>query len=79
MGVFLSSSSSFRGERRRLLDEVARITGLKRTVVEKYADDFKLGKENGRLKDFVGAAGKGVCSKPASYLRMMGTLAAASE
>ncbi len=39
--------------------EVARITGLKRTVVEKYADDFKLGKENGRLKDFVGAAGKG--------------------
>lgn len=78
LGVYLSSSSSLRA-RSQLLDEVARITGLKRTVVDKYAEEFTLGRERGKLKDFVGAAGKGVCSKPALYLKMMGTLAAATE
>jgi hypothetical protein len=78
LGVYLSSSSSSR-RGSQLLDEVARITGLKRSAIDKYVGDFTLGKEKGKLKDFVGAVGKGVCSKPASYLKMMGTLAAASE
>ena len=58
-----------------VLNEVSRLTGIKRPSVEKYAADFRLGKEDGEIGCFVGPAGKGASSSPSTYLKMMGTLA----
>lgn len=54
--------------------ETARLTGLKRSVVDKYAADYAEGRAHGRLKSFVGPAGKGASSSPSTYLKMMGTV-----
>lgn len=54
--------------------ETARLTGLKRAVVDKYAADYAEGRARGRLKSFVGPAGKGASSSPSTYLKMMGTV-----
>ena len=53
-------------------DETARLTGRKRPSVDKYVLDYNEGREHGRLKPFVGPAGKGASSSPSSYLKMMG-------
>ncbi|OCB87181.1 hypothetical protein A7U60_g5697 [Sanghuangporus baumii] len=58
-----------------VLDEVSRLTGIKRVSVEKYAADFQQGKECGKIETFIGSAGKGASSSPSTYLKMMGTLA----
>ncbi|KAI5115966.1 hypothetical protein M0805_000609 [Coniferiporia weirii] len=58
-----------------VLSEVSTLTGLKRVSAEKYASEFKKGKEGGRIANFVNSAGKGASSSPATYLKMMGTLA----
>lgn len=54
--------------------ELVRLSGMKRPVVEKYLAEFRHGAEAGKLKSFVGAAGKGACASPVTYLRMAGTL-----
>lgn len=55
-------------------DEVARLAGMARNVVDRYAADFATGRDHGLLKQFIGAAGKGASSSPGTYLKMMGTL-----
>ncbi|KAJ8074013.1 hypothetical protein PM082_012303 [Marasmius tenuissimus] len=56
-------------------ERIAELTGLKTTSVANYLNYYLEGHEGGNLKSFVGPAGKGACSSPATYLRMMGTLA----
>ncbi|KAK1232619.1 hypothetical protein PQX77_004239 [Marasmius sp. AFHP31] len=58
-------------------ERIGELTGLKTTSVANYLSYYLEGYEGGNLKSFVGPAGKGACSSPATYLRMMGTLAKA--
>ncbi|EJD01739.1 uncharacterized protein FOMMEDRAFT_90161, partial [Fomitiporia mediterranea MF3/22] len=75
LGIYnLLSEAEILGEKG-VLDEVARLTGIKRDSVKKYTADLQLGKESGKVANFIGSAGKGASSSPSSYLKMMGTLA----
>ncbi|KAL0573654.1 hypothetical protein V5O48_008300 [Marasmius crinis-equi] len=56
-------------------ERIAELTGLKAGSVANYLNSFLEGYEEGKLKAFVGPSGKGASSSPATYLRMMGTLA----
>ncbi|KAF9254841.1 hypothetical protein L218DRAFT_885423 [Marasmius fiardii PR-910] len=55
--------------------KISQLTGFPAATVENYMNDFLDGYDHGKLKSFVGAAGKGASSSPATYLRMMGTIA----
>ena len=59
-----------------LLEEIMRLTGLKAQAANKYLAEYRFGLEKGQLNAFLGAAGKGASASPATFLRMMGTLAA---
>ena len=56
--------------------EVARLTGLSDSCVQKYAEAYLAGLEDQTVKisDFLGKSGKGVGSSPVRYLHMMGVL-----
>ncbi|THH02811.1 hypothetical protein EW145_g6695 [Phellinidium pouzarii] len=58
-----------------VLGEVSKLSGLKRSSVDKYVSEYRRGKKSGKITSFVGLAGKGASSSPTTYLRMMGTLA----
>ena len=55
-------------------EELCRVSGLKRNVVDKYVTELNWGQKHGKITSFIGPAGKGTSSSPATYLRMMGTL-----
>ena len=58
-----------------VLAEVTRLTGLKAQTARSYLTGYQGGLEGGQLDAFLGAAGKGASASPATFLRMMGTLA----
>ncbi|KAH9919714.1 uncharacterized protein B0H18DRAFT_937053 [Fomitopsis serialis] len=58
-----------------IIEEVARLTGLKVQTARNYLAEYRWGLEQGQLKAFLGTAGKGASAAPATFLRMMGTLA----
>ncbi|KZT29538.1 hypothetical protein NEOLEDRAFT_1154003 [Neolentinus lepideus HHB14362 ss-1] len=70
----MSLLSDYAQDESRVAQELAKLTGLKQSSVVKYLSDYKQGYECGKLRSFIGAAGKGASSSPATYLRMMGTL-----
>jgi hypothetical protein len=57
-----------------ILKEIIRLSGLKETTAAKYLADYNGGLQRGALGSFIGSAGKGASSSPATYLKMMGTL-----
>jgi len=57
------------------LGEIIRLSGLKETTAVKYLADYNAGLQNGTLHSFIGSSGKGASASPATYLKMMGTLA----
>ena len=75
LGLYMESTRKG-GNKENVLNEVMRLSGLKRSVVNKYQADYKGGMQNRTLKPFVGISGKGLSSSPAGYLKMMGALSA---
>jgi len=57
------------------LREIIRLSGLKEPTARKYLADYNAGLQKGTLHSFIGSAGKGASASPATYLKMMGTLA----
>lgn len=54
--------------------QVLTTMAIKRGTFDKYFDDYATGVDKGAIRTYVGAAGKGAASSPATYLRMIGTL-----
>ena len=63
----------------KLRAEVVRIMGVKESTVEKYFTEYLAGLEKGVIKSYIGAAGKGASTSPATYLRMVGALESISD
>lgn len=61
-------------DEKRLAQELAKATDFKHPTVVKYLAEYKEGLEKGALRPFLGSAGKGATSSPASFLKLMGTL-----
>jgi hypothetical protein len=76
LGVYQDclESGKFEGRVIALKHELSKVTGIKEATVVKYLADYKAGLDNGALKTYVGAAGKGAASSPSTLLKMMGTL-----
>jgi len=62
-----------------ILQETIRLSGLKEPTAVKYLADYNAGLQKGTLRSFIGSAGKGASASPATYLRLMGTLARISR
>ncbi|PFH45165.1 hypothetical protein AMATHDRAFT_162354 [Amanita thiersii Skay4041] len=62
------------GKKSKFRMEVMRVMNMKENTMDKYFIDFLDGVEKGDIKSFVGSAGKGASSSPATYLKMMGSL-----
>ncbi|KAF8334805.1 hypothetical protein F5887DRAFT_1253632 [Amanita rubescens] len=54
--------------------QVMTTMAIKRGTFDKYFDDYATGVDKGAIRTYVGTAGKGAASSPATYLRMIGTL-----
>ena len=61
-------------ESRKIEARLVKMTGLSVSSVTKYLEEYRIAKEGGQLKPFVGSSGKGVSASPASFLKLMGTL-----
>ncbi|KAM6497342.1 hypothetical protein JOM56_007815 [Amanita muscaria] len=58
----------------KLRSEVMKIMCVKEATVEKYFTEYLAGLDKGVMKLYIGAAGKGASTSPATYLRMVGAL-----
>ena len=74
LGIYRSCLDSGQSDDH-ILREIIRLSGLKEQKVVKYLADYNAGLQEGTLHSFVGSAGKGASASPATYLKMMGTLA----
>ncbi|KAF8627931.1 hypothetical protein AX17_006086 [Amanita inopinata Kibby_2008] len=54
--------------------EIVKVMRVKEDVVNKYFGAYVDGLMRGDVREYVGAKGKGASSKPATYLRMVGSL-----
>ncbi|KIL69050.1 hypothetical protein M378DRAFT_69522 [Amanita muscaria Koide BX008] len=62
------------GHNGKLRSEVMKIMCVKEATVEKYFTEYFAGLDKGVMKLYIGAAGKGASTSPATYLRMVGAL-----
>lgn len=67
-------SGSRTGPDGKLRSEVMKIMCVKEATVEKYFTEYFAGLDKGVMKLYIGAAGKGASTSPATYLRMVGAL-----
>jgi len=57
-----------------IIEELARLTGLKIDTVLRYVNLYRVARESGSLSKFVGSAGKGASASPAKFLQLMGSI-----